>query len=59
MRAFNDERLAKEAKDIDLILGGHDHEYFGVKRICKIPFKLNFFIFQFLLIFCFSSCFHV
>ncbi|EEA05823.1 5'-nucleotidase and phosphodiesterase protein, putative [Cryptosporidium muris RN66] len=33
MRAPNDERLAKEALDIDLILGGHDHEYYGVKQI--------------------------
>lgn len=33
MRAPNDERLAREAHDIDIILGGHDHEYFGVKRI--------------------------
>lgn len=35
MRAPNDERLAREAEDIDLILGGHDHEYYGVKRIGK------------------------
>eukprot|EP01066_Platyproteum_vivax_P009518 Platyproteum_vivax@DN4196_c0_g1_i3.p1 len=32
MRAVNDCRLANEAHDIDLILGGHDHEYFGAKR---------------------------
>ncbi|PPS96817.1 5'-Nucleotidase/apyrase [Cryptosporidium hominis] len=33
MRAPNDELLAKGADDIDLILGGHDHEYYGVKKI--------------------------
>ncbi|KYF39992.1 5'-nucleotidase, C-terminal domain-containing protein [Toxoplasma gondii ARI] len=33
MRAPNDERLAKEAEDIDLILGGHDHDYYGLQRI--------------------------
>ncbi|KAJ1609839.1 5'-nucleotidase/2'-cyclic phosphodiesterase [Cryptosporidium canis] len=33
MRAPNDELLAKGAEDIDLILGGHDHEYYGVKQI--------------------------
>ncbi|XP_055388956.1 protein 5NUC-like [Condylostylus longicornis] len=33
MRAPNDERLAREAEDIDLILGGHDHEYFGGTQI--------------------------
>ncbi|OII75591.1 nucleotidase [Cryptosporidium ubiquitum] len=33
MRAPNDELLAKGAEDIDLILGGHDHEYYGVKEI--------------------------
>lgn len=35
MRAPNDERLAREAEDIDLILGGHDHEYYGAVRIGK------------------------
>ncbi|KAH8738699.1 nucleotidase (5'-nucleotidase/2'-cyclic phosphodiesterase) of the calcineurin superfamily [Cryptosporidium ryanae] len=33
MRAHNDELLAMGAEDIDLILGGHDHEYYGVKKI--------------------------
>lgn len=33
MRAANDERLAREAHDIDIILGGHDHDYYGVTRI--------------------------
>ncbi|KAF7455821.1 5'-nucleotidase, C-terminal domain-containing protein [Cryptosporidium felis] len=33
MRAPNDELLARGAEDIDLILGGHDHEYYGVKEI--------------------------
>lgn len=33
MRAPNDERLARKAKDIDLILGGHDHEYYGAKQV--------------------------
>ncbi|PFH33046.1 5'-nucleotidase, C-terminal domain-containing protein [Besnoitia besnoiti] len=37
MRAPNDERLAKEAIDIDLILGGHDHDYYGLQRIGNIP----------------------
>lgn len=32
MRWHNDEKLAQEVDDIDLILGGHDHEY-GVKVI--------------------------
>ncbi|KAF8822002.1 5'-nucleotidase, C-terminal domain-containing protein [Cardiosporidium cionae] len=35
MRAHNDERLAREAEDIDLILGGHDHEYYGAHRFGK------------------------
>eukprot|EP00918_Siedleckia_nematoides_P005763 GHVU01012665.1.p1 GENE.GHVU01012665.1~~GHVU01012665.1.p1 ORF type:complete len:662 (-),score=158.75 GHVU01012665.1:335-2320(-) len=37
MRSWNDQRLAKEAKDIDLVLGGHDHEYYGAKRIGAVP----------------------
>ena len=32
MRWPNDTRLAKEAKDIDLFLAGHDHDY-GVKKV--------------------------
>ena len=32
MRWPNDERLATEAEAIDLILGGHDHDY-GVKQV--------------------------
>jgi len=35
MRAPNDQRLAVEAEDLDLILGGHDHEYYGCRRIGK------------------------
>eukprot|EP00922_Rhytidocystis_sp_ex-Travisia-forbesii_P028850 GHVS01042283.1.p1 GENE.GHVS01042283.1~~GHVS01042283.1.p1 ORF type:complete len:658 (-),score=70.28 GHVS01042283.1:144-2117(-) len=35
MRAPNDEILAREAEDLDLILGGHDHDYYGVRRIGK------------------------
>eukprot|EP00922_Rhytidocystis_sp_ex-Travisia-forbesii_P042846 GHVS01064060.1.p1 GENE.GHVS01064060.1~~GHVS01064060.1.p1 ORF type:complete len:647 (-),score=87.60 GHVS01064060.1:1782-3722(-) len=35
MRAHNDEKLAREAEDLDLILGGHDHDYYGLKRIGK------------------------
>ena len=27
MRWPNDERLARKVPDVDLILGGHDHEY--------------------------------
>lgn len=42
MRAPNDERLAREAEDIDIILGGHDHEYFGVKRIGQFFGTLQF-----------------
>eukprot|EP01068_Selenidium_serpulae_P008637 Selendium_serpulae@DN5034_c0_g1_i2.p1 len=33
MREPNDARLAKEADDLDLILGGHDHDYYGVQKI--------------------------
>ena len=32
MRWPNDEKLATEAEEIDLILGGHDHDY-GVKQV--------------------------
>lgn len=32
MRWPNDERLAEEAPEIDLVLGGHDHDY-GLKQI--------------------------
>lgn len=32
MRWPNDARLATEAKDVDLILGGHDHDY-GVREV--------------------------
>ena len=32
MRWPNDIRLAREVSDIDMILGGHDHEY-GVKDV--------------------------
>lgn len=37
MRWPNDIRLAEEAENIDLILGGHDHEY-GLKEVDK-PFR--------------------
>lgn len=33
MRAPNDQRLAEMAPDIDLILGGHDHDYYGMQVI--------------------------
>ena len=33
MRGPNDRRLAKEATGIDLILGGHDHDYFA-EKVC-------------------------
>lgn len=33
MRAPNDQRLAEMAPDIDLILGGHDHDYYGLQVI--------------------------
>lgn len=33
MRAHNDERLAREVPEIDLLLGGHDHEYYGCRRL--------------------------
>ena len=33
MRWPNDIRLAKNVSEIDLILGGHDHE-FTVKNVC-------------------------
>jgi len=32
MRWPNDIRLARKVTDIDLVLGGHDHEY-GVKKV--------------------------
>eukprot|EP00745_Piridium_sociabile_P039278 TRINITY_DN73100_c0_g1_i2.p3 TRINITY_DN73100_c0_g1~~TRINITY_DN73100_c0_g1_i2.p3 ORF type:complete len:132 (+),score=4.57 TRINITY_DN73100_c0_g1_i2:533-928(+) len=35
MRCYNDARLAREAQDIDLIMGGHDHDYYGVTQIGK------------------------
>ena len=31
MRGPNDRRLAEQATGIDLILGGHDHDYFSQK----------------------------
>ena len=31
MRGPNDRRLAEKATGIDLILGGHDHDYFTEK----------------------------
>lgn len=31
MRGPNDRRLAEQATGIDLILGGHDHDYFAQK----------------------------
>lgn len=33
MRAPNDQRLAEMAPDIDIILGGHDHDYYGLQVI--------------------------
>ena len=33
MRWPNDNRLAEEVDEIDLILGGHDHDY-TVKQVC-------------------------
>ncbi|KAL8446144.1 hypothetical protein Emag_004830 [Eimeria magna] len=37
MRAPNDQRLAELAPDIDLILGGHDHDYYGLQVIGGTP----------------------
>lgn len=37
MRAPNDQRLAELAPDIDLILGGHDHDYYGLQIIGGTP----------------------
>lgn len=37
MRAPNDQRLAEMAPDIDLILGGHDHDYYGLQVIGGTP----------------------
>ena len=31
MRGPNDRRLAEQATGVDLILGGHDHDYFTEK----------------------------
>ena len=36
MRTHNDERLAQQVKDIDLILGGHDHVY-EKKKVSQSP----------------------
>ena len=39
MRGPNDHRLAEEVTGIDLILGGHDHDYFSQKvyvYVCSI-----------------------
>ena len=33
MRGPNDRRLAEQAAGIDLILGGHDHDYFS-QKVC-------------------------
>jgi len=33
MRGPNDRRLAEQATGIDLILGGHDHDYFS-QEVC-------------------------
>lgn len=37
MRAPNDQRLAEMAPDIDIILGGHDHDYYGLQVIGMPP----------------------
>ena len=37
MRRPNDHRLAEQATGIDLILGGHDHDYFSHK-VCVCMF---------------------
>ncbi|XP_026193454.1 uncharacterized protein LOC34619759 [Cyclospora cayetanensis] len=37
MRAPNDQRLAEMAPDIDIILGGHDHDYYGLQVIGGTP----------------------
>ena len=33
MRWYNDENLAEKVPEIDLIIGGHDHEY-EIKKSC-------------------------
>lgn len=43
MRGPNDCRLAEQAAGIDLILGGHDHDYFAQK--VSTVFTPNIFIF--------------
>lgn len=35
MRGPNDRRLAEQATGIDLILGGHDHDYFSQKVLTQ------------------------
>ena len=35
MRWPNDERLASSVEDIDLILGGHDHDY-NIKQVTTL-----------------------
>ena len=37
MRGPNDRRLAEQATGIDLILGGHDHDYFS-QKVCICMF---------------------
>ncbi len=34
MRWPNDRRLASEVDEIDLVLGGHDHDY-NVEQVCR------------------------
>lgn len=44
MRGPNDHRLAEEVTGIDLILGGHDHDYFSQKvygYVCSSQPRLN------------------
>ena len=46
MRGPNDHRLAEEATGIDLVLGGHDHDYF-VQKVCAICSKTWYDLFEF------------
>ena len=51
MRGPNDRRLAEQATGIDLILGGHDHDYFSQ--------KVDSFCTWFLMLQCFVQLLHL
>lgn len=48
MRWYNDEKLARKVDGIDIVLGGHDHDY-KIKKVNKLEYILNFFFVCFFL----------